>query len=131
MMVIRTSATSLVLFASQHGFLAPSAPGAEQSTFGTNLVIGVGAVAAVGALAAGRTQRRATTGAKRATAFVSLSSSVPLMSRTVREQLIACRAELQERGFASVEEVDTHMDELEAAARKAVAGAAAAMVFDW
>ena len=47
----------------------------------------------------------------------------------MRDELIACRAQLQEAGAPSVEETDSHVEELIQIAKKAAAGTAAAVVF--
>jgi len=47
----------------------------------------------------------------------------------VRDELIACRAQLSEAGVSSVEETDNHVEELIKVAKQAAAGTAAAVVF--
>jgi len=63
-------------------------------------------------------------------ASVGLSSSVAAPQESYfRDLLVARRAELQESGAPSPEETDNHMKEIEAFAKQALAGAAAAMFF--
>ena len=47
----------------------------------------------------------------------------------MRDELVACRAQLSEAGVDGVEEIDSHVEELIKAAKQAAAGTAAAVVF--
>jgi len=92
------------------------------------------AVAGVSAIAlralAGRAKRQG--GASHKSRLVPLSSSMatPDMGRGfVRDQLIACRAQLSEADAPLPEEVDKHIEELEAVAKRMIAGTAAGVVF--
>eukprot|EP00930_Biecheleria_cincta_P047794 TRINITY_DN331_c0_g1_i15.p1 TRINITY_DN331_c0_g1~~TRINITY_DN331_c0_g1_i15.p1 ORF type:complete len:449 (-),score=98.19 TRINITY_DN331_c0_g1_i15:230-1576(-) len=105
----------------------------EVSMGGLNVVGGC-ALAAAGLAAATvtRRSRRSSAAVSSASSVVSvgLSSSVAAPQESYfRDQLVARRAELQESGAPSPEETDAHMKEIEAYAKQALAGAAAAMFF--
>jgi len=87
---------------------------------GAFLAVGLGAMA-VRTLVGAKAKR----GSPK-TAFVPLTSTVePVFGGYFRDQLVACRAQLNEAGAPSVEEFDKQIDELK---NHAVAGAAAALV---
>eukprot|EP00930_Biecheleria_cincta_P047789 TRINITY_DN331_c0_g1_i1.p1 TRINITY_DN331_c0_g1~~TRINITY_DN331_c0_g1_i1.p1 ORF type:complete len:447 (-),score=104.60 TRINITY_DN331_c0_g1_i1:55-1395(-) len=101
---------------------------------GAGLTLGAGtALAAAGvAVASGMRRSRRNTAGKAASEVVpvGMSSSVTAPQQGYfRDQLVARRAELKESGAPSPEETDDHMKEIEAYAKQALAGAAAAMVF--
>eukprot|EP00931_Biecheleriopsis_adriatica_P110883 TRINITY_DN851_c0_g1_i13.p1 TRINITY_DN851_c0_g1~~TRINITY_DN851_c0_g1_i13.p1 ORF type:complete len:444 (-),score=130.43 TRINITY_DN851_c0_g1_i13:269-1600(-) len=103
---------------------------ATEGPAGCSLSTGA-ALAAAGLLAAAGVRRmsRRSTAAKPA-AVVGLSSSLPAQQEYFRDRLVACRAQLSEAEAPSPEETDGHMKELEAYAKQALAGAAAALVFN-
>eukprot|EP00448_Togula_jolla_P003863 CAMPEP_0170596260 /NCGR_PEP_ID=MMETSP0224-20130122/15014_1 /TAXON_ID=285029 /ORGANISM="Togula jolla, Strain CCCM 725" /LENGTH=439 /DNA_ID=CAMNT_0010920523 /DNA_START=55 /DNA_END=1370 /DNA_ORIENTATION=- len=116
-----------MLSASSQQFLGvtPSAAPSSASSVGLSalaaVALGAVAVRALSSGAARKTETRAT--------FVSVGSSA---APTFRDTLIACHAQASEAGAPSVAEVDGHIEELEAMAKKAMAGAASAacaMVF--
>jgi len=101
---------------------------------GAGLTLGAGtALAAAGvAAASGMRRSRRTTAGKASSTMVSvgMSSSVTASQESYfRDQLVARRAELQASGAPSPEETDSQMKEIEAYAKQALAGAAAAMFF--
>eukprot|EP00445_Apocalathium_hangoei_P000142 CAMPEP_0203842956 /NCGR_PEP_ID=MMETSP0359-20131031/2312_1 /ASSEMBLY_ACC=CAM_ASM_000338 /TAXON_ID=268821 /ORGANISM="Scrippsiella Hangoei, Strain SHTV-5" /LENGTH=139 /DNA_ID=CAMNT_0050757647 /DNA_START=91 /DNA_END=507 /DNA_ORIENTATION=+ len=87
---------------------------------------GFGAVA-LGALVGRAGARRGASGSKPAKLVgLSWSAATSQQSPFVRDQLVACRAQLSD----SVEDMDRHIEEIEAVAKKMLAGVAAAgMVF--
>ena len=88
----------------------------------------VGAAVGVAAVGAAKSRRSARKAVKaRSTALVG--ASIPAPQAYVRDELVACRAQLSEAGVDGVEEIDNHVEELIKAAKQAAAGTAAAVVF--
>jgi len=119
------SSTGVAFRGSQRLQGTPEAAATASIGFGGALAVaGIVAVAAL----AGKARRSASAPA---TTFVPLSSSVaaPSSQVFVRDSLVACRAQLTEAGAPPVEETDRTIEELEAIAKRTIAGAASAMVF--
>merc|ERR1711966_44934 len=68
-------------------------------------------------------------GAVKARPTALVGSSLPVPQAYVRDELVACAAQLSEAGAPSVEETDKHVEELIKAAKQAAAGTAAAVVY--
>jgi len=109
--------------------LAPEPAPSSWSSVGVG-----GALATAGSFVAlkalsGRSKRQAAAGQKARLVPLSASVAAPVNGGFVRDNLVACRAQLSHAEAPSPEEVDKHIEELEEAAKRFLGGATAAVVF--